>query len=152
MTRTIAPIRPKRPAEDEIPVPLRTPAPPLQSQPATAALDVPGFLPPACPPAASAAQPIVRDLPPSPSALLPPYADQASAIALLLHTEIQSHNITREMLHGTDQQRLEAIQRCERLQVDISSWTVAYNNLTVALHKCSEEYSRLSAEHLALRV
>lgn len=82
--------------------------------------------------------------------LLPPPSDQSSAIAHLLRTEIQSHNITREMLHATEQRRLEAVQRCEKLLADIRSWAAAYNALTAALHKCSQEYSRLSAENVAM--
>jgi hypothetical protein len=83
--------------------------------------------------------------------LLPPQADQSSAIALLLRTEIQSHNTTREMLHATEQRRLEAFQRCDRLQSDIRAWMAAYNGLGDALCKCSQEYSRLLAENAALR-
>ncbi|KAF2174295.1 hypothetical protein K469DRAFT_720973, partial [Zopfia rhizophila CBS 207.26] len=83
--------------------------------------------------------------------LLPPYSGQSSAIALLLQKEIQSHNITREMLHATEQRRMEAIQYCNRSLADNRVWSAAYNNLTAALHRCSQEYSRLSAENEAMR-
>ena len=90
--------------------------------------------------------------------LLPLRSDQASAIATLLRAEIDSHNITREMLYATEQRRLEAIQRNSQLLTDNSqlltdnnSWATAYNNLTTALCRCSEEYSRLSAENVAVK-
>jgi hypothetical protein len=83
--------------------------------------------------------------------LLPPCSDQASALALILRTEIQSHNITRETLHMTEQRRLESVLKCNQLCTDVQGWSVAYNNLTTALRQCSEEISRLSAENVALK-
>jgi hypothetical protein len=83
--------------------------------------------------------------------LLPLRSDQASAIATLLRAEIDSHNITREMLYATEQRRIEAVQRYSQLLADNSSWATAYKNLTTALCRCSEEYSRLSAEHVAVK-
>lgn len=83
--------------------------------------------------------------------LLPPSSDQSSAIAQLLRTEIQSHNITREMLHATETRRLQAVQNCNRLLDEAHSWATAHNNLTSALNKCSEECSRLSAENVSLK-
>ncbi|KAF2475942.1 uncharacterized protein BDR25DRAFT_310370 [Lindgomyces ingoldianus] len=83
--------------------------------------------------------------------LLPPGSDQSSAIAQLLRTEIQSHNITREMLHATETRRLEAAQNYNRLLADTHSWATAYNNMTSALYKCLEECSRLSAENALLK-
>jgi hypothetical protein len=83
--------------------------------------------------------------------LLPPHSNQSSAIVNLLQTEIQSHNITRDMLHTTEQRRLEAVQKNNQLTTDTQSWAAAYNNLTVALGKCAEEYSRVSADNVNLR-
>ena len=84
--------------------------------------------------------------------LLPPYQDQSSSIILLLRAEVESHNITREMLHATEQRRLEAVQRCEQLLSDSKGWAAAYNSLMVVVQNCSAEYARLSSEHAALKV
>ncbi|KAF2690345.1 hypothetical protein K458DRAFT_399679 [Lentithecium fluviatile CBS 122367] len=83
--------------------------------------------------------------------LLPPHSSQSSAIAQLLQTEIQSHNITQEMLHATENCRLEAVRKYNSLVADTHSWITANNNLTSALYKCSEECSRLSAENVSLK-
>jgi septal ring factor EnvC (AmiA/AmiB activator) len=83
--------------------------------------------------------------------LLPAYSDQSSTLASVLRTEIQSHNITREMLHNTERRRLEGAQRCKHLQADIERWAAAYNNLTATFARCAEEFSRLSAENLELK-
>ncbi|KAF2257507.1 hypothetical protein CC78DRAFT_588462 [Lojkania enalia] len=83
--------------------------------------------------------------------LLPPCTDQSSAIATLLRTEIESHNITREMLHATENRRIEAAQQAKQLMDDCHRWNVAYNSLTTALHACSEEYSRLNSENITLK-
>ncbi|CAI6338160.1 unnamed protein product [Periconia digitata] len=90
--------------------------------------------------------------------LLPPYTDQSTAIACLLKTEIQSHNITKEMLHNTEQRRLDAARQCERLQTDVNAFSMAYNNASASLQKCAEEfarlcedYARVSSENLKLR-
>jgi hypothetical protein len=79
------------------------------------------------------------------------YSDQASTLALILRTEIESHNITREMLHGTEQRRLEAVQRCTQLQADARGWAVAYENLTATLGHCAGEFSRLTTENVGLK-
>jgi hypothetical protein len=83
--------------------------------------------------------------------LLPPCSDQSSNLALILRTEFQSHNITREMLHGTEQRRLEMAQRCKQLENDVQSWAAAYTNLTAALGHCTEAYTRLSTENVELK-
>jgi hypothetical protein len=83
--------------------------------------------------------------------LLPPYSDQSSTLALVLRTEIQSHNITREMLHSTEQRRLEAMQRCGQLEADNRSWAAAYNNITATLGRWAEEFSRLTTENMSLK-
>jgi hypothetical protein len=83
--------------------------------------------------------------------LLPPCPDQASTLALLLRTKIQSHNITRETLHMTEQRRLESVLNCNQLHTDVQSWSAAYNNMATALRYCSEEYSRLLAENVELK-
>jgi hypothetical protein len=83
--------------------------------------------------------------------LLPPHSNQSSAIATLLQAEIQSHNTTREMLHTTEQRRLEAVQRSNRFASDAQGWAAAYNNLNTALGKCAEEYSRVAAENVTLK-
>ncbi|KAF2727572.1 hypothetical protein EJ04DRAFT_581940 [Polyplosphaeria fusca] len=82
---------------------------------------------------------------------LPPHSDQASAIALILRTEIQAHNTTRHMLHVAEQRRLQAAQFCERLQEDARNWSTAYDNIAAALSKCSEAYARLSAENMSFK-
>jgi hypothetical protein len=87
-----------------------------------------------------------------PTWLLPtPCGEQASTLALVVRTEIQSHNITREMLYSTERRRVEAVQKCSQLEVDARSWAAAYNNLTTALGRCAEEFSRVSAENVALK-
>ena len=83
--------------------------------------------------------------------LLPPHSNQSSAIATLLQAEIQSHNTTREMLHTTEQRRLEAVQRSNRFASDAQGWAAAYNNLNTALGKCAEEYSRVAADNVTLK-
>ena len=83
--------------------------------------------------------------------LLPPHSNQSSAIATLLQAEIQSHNTTREMLHTTEQRRLEAVQRSNRFASDAQGWATAYNNLNTALGKCAEECSRVAAENVTLK-
>ncbi|KAF2028951.1 hypothetical protein EK21DRAFT_113333 [Setomelanomma holmii] len=83
--------------------------------------------------------------------LLPPYSDQSSMLALVLRTEIQSHNTIREMLHSTEQRRLEAVQRCDQLETDNRSWAAAYNNLTATLGRWAEEFSRLTTENMNLK-
>ncbi|PVH95987.1 hypothetical protein DM02DRAFT_659645, partial [Periconia macrospinosa] len=70
--------------------------------------------------------------------LLPPYTDQSSAIASLLRTEIQSHNITKEMLHNTEQRRLDAVGRCGRLEADVNVLNIAYTKASTSLQKCAE--------------
>ncbi|KAF5845584.1 hypothetical protein GGP41_009363 [Bipolaris sorokiniana] len=84
--------------------------------------------------------------------LLPPHSDQSSAITSLLRTEIQSHSITREMLHATEKRRLEAVQRGNKLLQDTHGWAAAYNNLTMALGKCYEEYSRVLGENTEMKL
>ncbi|KAF2741742.1 hypothetical protein M011DRAFT_514180 [Sporormia fimetaria CBS 119925] len=74
----------------------------------------------------------------------------ASAAVALLQTEIQSHHVTREMLHSTEQRRLQAEQACTRLESDCYAWAAAYNSLTAALQHCSKEYSRVANEILTL--
>jgi hypothetical protein len=83
--------------------------------------------------------------------LLPAYSDHSSSIASVLRTEIQSHNITREMLHSTEQRRLEGAQRCKQLQADLQLWMTSYTTLTTTLARYSEEFSRLSTENVALK-
>ncbi|KAF2197901.1 hypothetical protein GQ43DRAFT_443827 [Delitschia confertaspora ATCC 74209] len=83
--------------------------------------------------------------------LLPPHSDQSAAITQLLRTEIQSHNITREMLHTTEQRRLEAVQNYHKIWAENQAWATAYNSLTAALHRCSEEFARVTAENEAMR-
>ena len=83
--------------------------------------------------------------------LLPSPSDQSAAIASLLKTEIQSHNITRDMLHATERKRLEAVQLCNQLTSDAQSWATAYQNSAAALVKCTEEYTRLSTENLEIK-
>jgi hypothetical protein len=83
--------------------------------------------------------------------LLPPHSDQSSVIASLLQTEIQSHKITREMLHTTEQQRIDAIQQCNQLMDDSGRWAAAYNNLSSALKLWTDEFSRISADNAALK-
>jgi hypothetical protein len=83
--------------------------------------------------------------------LLPPCSNQSSTLAMILQTKIQSHNITRETLHMTEQRCLESVLSCNQLRMDVQSWSVAYNNMVNALRDCSEEYSRLSAENLELK-
>jgi hypothetical protein len=83
--------------------------------------------------------------------LLPACSDQASTLASVLRTEIQSHNITREMLHNTERKRLEGAQRCKQLHADIESWATAHKNLTDTLARCANEFSRLSAENVELK-
>ncbi|KAF2189308.1 hypothetical protein K469DRAFT_747999 [Zopfia rhizophila CBS 207.26] len=163
-TSHLRPLRPKRPYDDPIPELFRTPKPSVSP-----AVSGPGQ---SSSPSATAPEPInpqasgschapnTNNGHPWPSQiaqtsstmwLLPPYSGQSSAIALLLQKEIQSHNVTREMLHATEQRRMEAIQYCNRLLADNRVWSAAYNNLTAALHRCSQEYSRLSAENEAMR-
>ncbi|PVH95986.1 hypothetical protein DM02DRAFT_133171 [Periconia macrospinosa] len=79
--------------------------------------------------------------------LLPPYTDQSSAIASLLRTEIQSHNITKEMLHNTEQRRLDAVGRCGRLEADVNVLNIAYTKASTSLQKCAEEFARLCADY-----
>lgn len=83
--------------------------------------------------------------------LLPPQSNQSSAIATLLQSEIHSHNTTREMLHTTEQRRLEAVQRSNQFANDVRGWAAAYNNLSTALGRCAEEYSRVAADNVTLR-
>lgn len=83
--------------------------------------------------------------------LLPAYSDHSSSLASVLRTEIQSHNITREMLHSTEQRRLEGAQRCKQLQADLQSWVTAYNTLTTTLARYAEEFSRISTENVTLK-
>ncbi|KAF2680645.1 hypothetical protein K458DRAFT_311296 [Lentithecium fluviatile CBS 122367] len=170
--QVLVPLRPKRPAEDQIPEPLRTPGPPScslderhSSQPASpqpTSAPMPAEEQPAPPvlpmPMPADSQPAANGLPAAawPSQvsqstntmwLLPAYTDQSSAIAMLLRTEIQSHNITKEMLHATEQRRLEAVRRCERLEIDMRSWSTSYAHSSTALQKCAEEYSRVCADY-----
>ena len=83
--------------------------------------------------------------------LLPPQSNQSSAIATLLQTEIQSHNTTREMLHATEERRLEAVQRSNQFASDAQGWAAAYNNLNTALGQCAQECSRVAAENVTLK-
>jgi hypothetical protein len=83
--------------------------------------------------------------------LLPPQTDQSSAIALLLRTEIQSHAITREMLHQTEQCRIQSAQRIVYLETECRNWSTAYENLASTLSKCSEEIQRVSLENVSLK-
>lgn len=83
--------------------------------------------------------------------LLPPNSNQSSAIATLLQGEIQSHNITREMLHATEQRRLEAVQKWNQFANDARGWAAAYKSLSAALGKCAEECSRVASENVTLR-
>lgn len=83
--------------------------------------------------------------------LLPAHNDQSSAIALLLRTEIESHKISKEMLHATEQKRLEAVHHCQhleaakqRLETDVCNWVAAYNALAAVFSQCSNELKRLS--------
>jgi hypothetical protein len=172
MPRLFAPLRPKRHDSALLPEPLRTPGSAGHPSDITAPGNVkpePGTVPPVPPNELPMQQPAPMDNmvheEPSPQSqdgtmwpseiyaqsstmwLLPPYTDQSSAIAMLLQTEIQAHKITREMLHATEQRRLEAVQNINQLQVDIRSWTTAHENLTFVFGKCSEELSRLRAEN-----
>ena len=149
------PFRTIRPANERVAESLRTPAPqappddsakPAVNTPTAASVNEDAALPT---PSSWPSEVAQRT---STMWLLPPPSDQASAIAALLRTEIQSHNMTREMLHETEQRRLEAIQRCNQLSSDTQSWATAYNSLTSALYRCSEEFSRLSAENTMLKV
>ncbi|KAF1964223.1 hypothetical protein BU23DRAFT_562137 [Bimuria novae-zelandiae CBS 107.79] len=83
--------------------------------------------------------------------LLPVHNDQSSAIVLLLKTEIESHKISKEMLHTTEQKRLEAVHYCrhleatkQKLETDVCNWVAAYNALAVAFSQCSAEQKRLA--------
>ncbi|KAK7179093.1 hypothetical protein PSPO01_14876 [Paraphaeosphaeria sporulosa] len=83
--------------------------------------------------------------------LLPAYNDQSSAIAHLLKTEIEAHRISKEMLHATEQRRLEATYYCQhlevakkRLELDVRNWAAAYNALAVAFSQCSAEHKRFA--------
>lgn len=137
------PIRPSRPTHEEVPEPLRAPTGPPDAN----ARDSPSALAPE-PNLPQAGWPSQIQ---STMWLLPPSTDQSSAIALLLRTEIQSHNITREMLHNTEQRRLQAVNFNERLQQDCRGWAAAYEKLSETLRKVSEEYLRLSSENMAMR-
>jgi septation ring formation regulator EzrA len=59
--------------------------------------------------------------------------------------------MSREMLHATEQRRIEAVQQYNRVTSENESWSAAYNNLTTALHRCSEAFARVSAENQTLR-
>ncbi|KAF2010521.1 hypothetical protein BU24DRAFT_467144 [Aaosphaeria arxii CBS 175.79] len=83
--------------------------------------------------------------------LLPPHNDQAAALAMMLRTEIQAHNIAKEMLHATEQRRLEVFNICSRLSIEVRGWEAAYNSMTEALQRCSDEFSRISAENVSLK-
>ncbi|KAF1971152.1 hypothetical protein BU23DRAFT_556172 [Bimuria novae-zelandiae CBS 107.79] len=83
--------------------------------------------------------------------LLPAHNDQSSAIVLLLKTEIESHKVSKEMLHATEQKRLEAVHYCryleatkQKLETDVCNWAAAYNALAVAFSQCSAEHKRLA--------
>ncbi|PVH90243.1 hypothetical protein DM02DRAFT_665330 [Periconia macrospinosa] len=145
--RTFIPLRPKRPLEEQIPEPLRTPpvnhgmenvvesraspsdnAPilvPEQSRNMNEA-DAPQFL-------GSFSSGNAPMQWPSQVAqsntmwLLPPYHDQSSSLALLLRTELEAHKVTKEMLHSTERRRQEAVKHCERLQNDINGLSTSYN-------------------------
>lgn len=200
MPRLFPPLRPKRPANEAIPEPLRTPVSPSSFAPelvcspsmfvktekedssplapvttnvATQMIAQPSALPSYSSTAATAdarepetctSVEAVGIFNTSPSGwpsevynqtstmwLLPPNSNQSSAIATLLQGEIQSHNLTREMLHATEQRRLEAVQKCNQFANDARGWAAAYNNLSAALGKCAEECSRVAAENLTLR-
>ena len=159
-------LRPKRPADEMFTDSLPAPAPaPVQeslvNSPAVSAPDT-ASSPSTVAPEQSDRRPLppLRRLDAWPSQLsqnnstmwlLPLRSNQASAIATLLRAEINSHNITREMLYTTEQRRLEAVQRYSQLLAVNGSWATAYKNLTATLCRCSEEYSRLSAKNAAFR-
>ncbi|KAL5432569.1 hypothetical protein PMIN06_011966 [Paraphaeosphaeria minitans] len=86
--------------------------------------------------------------------LLPAHNDQSSAIAHLLKTEIEAHRISKEMLHATEQRRLEVTYYCQhlevakqRLELDARNWAAAYNALAVAFSQCSAEHKRFAGGH-----
>jgi hypothetical protein len=83
--------------------------------------------------------------------LVSPSTDQSSDNSPLLRTEIQAHRITREMLQATEQRRLEAVQSCQRLHIDLRNWSVAYSNIYHILGKRDEEISRQRADNEALK-
>jgi hypothetical protein len=166
------PLRPKRPADEQIPEPLRTPAPPTYT-PTRDNINTShgsGLASPFTTPVAATEQPAPAAFSPpingsstNPTAaitwpsevsqrsstmwLLPAYTDQSSTIAQVLRAEIQAHNISKEMLHATEHRRLESIRRCEQLEIDVRNWGIAYGNSSTALRNCAEEYAKVCAEY-----
>ncbi|KAF2439139.1 hypothetical protein P171DRAFT_132114 [Karstenula rhodostoma CBS 690.94] len=166
---SLPPLRPKRPAKEAPPL---TPAPPFcvmetedESSPCTATGLGISSSPPAVAPTSNSE--INPSLPgtawPSEVAsrtttswLLPPHNDQSSAIAMLLKTEIEAHKISKEMLHATEQKRLDAVHYCRHLEVakhrlekDVYNWIAAYNALAVAFCQRSAEYNRMAVGNAA---